>query len=79
MLDKNIIWNEIIKDAQELNKPLQDGEMTVKMFIEQTGFSYRWGKEQLEKLVRSGKLKKRFANLNEHRTAIYFPSQQSLA
>lgn len=70
---KRLLWEEIIKEAQELNVPLQEGEMTVRMFIEQTGFDYRWGREQLEKLVQSDKLKKRFSNLRGHRTAIYSP------
>jgi hypothetical protein len=70
---KSAIWEEIIKDAQELNTPLQDGEMTIQMFCDQGSMKYRWGREKLEMLVKKGKLKKRYATLSGHRTAIYFP------
>jgi hypothetical protein len=74
MLDKNVIWEEIIKEAQELNVPLQDGEMTVKMFSDMTKIEYRCARETLEVLVRKGTLNKRYANLDSHRTAIYSPT-----
>lgn len=73
MKDKNEIWDEIIKEVQELNVPLQDGEMTCSMFAEQAGLGGRWAREKLEKLVRKGILKKRYATLGGHRTSIYFP------
>ena len=74
MLNKNAIWDEIIKEAQEHSVPLQENEMTVSMFAEQTNLGYRWSRERLEMLVREGKLTKRFANLDGHRSAIYRPN-----
>lgn len=74
MLNKNAIWDEIIKEAQEHSVPLQENEMTVSMFAEQTNLGYRWSREKLESLVREGKLTKRFANLDGHRSAIYRPN-----
>ena len=71
---KSDIWEEIIKEAQEQSVPLQENEMTVKMFAEQTKLGYRWSREKLESLVREGKLTKRFANLDGHRSAIYCPA-----
>lgn len=70
---KSAIWEEIIKEAQELNVPLSEDEMTVAMFTEQTKLRYRGARERLESLVREGKLTKRYAVLNGHRTAIYRP------
>jgi DNA-binding Lrp family transcriptional regulator len=72
---KSAIWEEIIKEAQEMNVPLQDGEMTSAMFAEQAGLGERWAREKLEKLVRKGVLKKRYATLGGHRTSIYFPAK----
>ena len=71
---KRLIWDEIIKEAQEQSVPLQENEMTVAMFAEQTKLGYRWSREKLESLVREGKLTKRFANLDGHRSAIYCPN-----
>jgi hypothetical protein len=71
---KSDIWDEIIKEAQEQSVPLQENEMTVSMFSEKAKIGYRWSRERLETLVREGKLTKRYANLDGHRTAIYRPA-----
>lgn len=70
---KSAIWDEIIKEAQEHSVPLQEDEMTVAIFSEQSRLGYRWSREKLEQLVKDGIVTKRYANLDGHRTAIYCP------
>lgn len=73
-IDYDKFWDEITKEAQEMTVPLRDGEMTITMFVEKTGLKNRPARERLESLVKAGKLSKRFANIDGHRTAIYFPN-----
>jgi len=64
-------WEEIVKEAQEEILPPQENEVTVELFATMSKQDYHVAYGFLEKGVRKGKIGKRYAKLNGHRTAIY--------
>ena len=67
------IWEELISVGQQRVLPIQEGEMTIQMFAEKSGYSATSASRILRLLVEEGKFTKRDCIMNGKKVQVFSP------